>query len=189
MAVLVGSLGDHLLGNLWELNKTSTTLEDSSEDILSFFNGIKSISVILWSSVGEGLLGISHWEDDSKVFLVGEGLLFVNIEFVGGSDLLGFTASKLGLRVSEDVGGILDLSRSESVFRLTFSLLSVVDLIVVNLFSVNGISEVIEDVKDGIKRTLWLELVLDLHHDVHDASLLSIVEWESLGKAGSVYGN
>lgn len=88
------------------------------------------------------------------MFLVGEGLLFVNIEFVGGSDLLGFTASKLGLRVSEDVGGILDLSRSESVFRLTFSLLSVVDLIVVNLFSVNGISEVIEDVKDGIKRTL-----------------------------------
>lgn len=60
MAVLVGSLGDHLLGNLGEFNETSTTLEDSSEDVLGFFNGIKSVSVVLSSSVGEGLLGISH---------------------------------------------------------------------------------------------------------------------------------
>lgn len=88
------------------------------------------------------------------MFLVGEGLLFVNVEFVGSSDLLSFTALKLGLGVSENVGGILDLSSSEGVFRVTFGLLSVVDLVVVNLFGVDGISEVVEDVKDSIKRAL-----------------------------------
>ena len=102
------------------------------------------------------------------MFFVGEGLLFVDIMFVTSSDLLSFTTLELSLRVSEDVASILDLSSSEGVFRITFSSLSVVDLVVVDLFSVNSISEIIEDVEDSIKGALALELIFDLHHNVHD---------------------
>ena len=65
VVVLVGGLLDHLLGDLGEFNKTSTSLEDGSEDILSLFNGVKSISVVLRSSASKGGLSISHGEDDS----------------------------------------------------------------------------------------------------------------------------
>lgn len=123
------------------------------------------------------------------MFFVGEGLLFVNIKFILSSDLLGFTALELGLRVSEDIAGILDLSSSEGVFRITFSSLSVVDLVVVDLFSVNSISEIIEDVEDSIKGALALELIFDLHHNVHDWSLLTVVEWEFLGQTSGVNSN
>lgn len=189
VVVLVGGMVDHLLGDLGELNETGTSLEDGSEDILGLLNGVHGILVVLGSSVGEGLLGISHGEDDSEVLLVGEGLLLVDVKLVLGSDLLGLAALELGLGVTEDVGGVLDLTSTEDVFRLTLGLLGVVDLVVVDLLGVDGISEVAEDVEDSIKGALGLELVLDLHHDVHDASLLAVVEGESLSETGSVDGN
>jgi len=59
--------------------------------------------------------------------------------------------------------------------------LGVEDFVVVDLFGVNGISEFGEDVKDGIKGGFALELGFNLHHDAHDASLVRVVEGESLG--------
>ena len=114
------------------------------------------------------------------MFFVGEGLLFVNIKFVLGSELLSFTTLELSLRVSENVASILDLSSSEGVFRITFSPLSVVDLVVVDLFSINSVSEIVKDIEDSIKGALALELIFDFHHNVHDASLLTVVEGEFL---------
>jgi hypothetical protein len=45
----------------------------------------------------------------------------------------------------------LDLSESEGVFTCTFGLLGSIDLVVVDLFGVNGISEVGKDIEDGIE--------------------------------------
>lgn len=47
---------------------------------------------------------------------------------------------------------------SEFVFRVAFGSLDVVDFVVVDLFGVNGISEFSEDIEDGIKGGLGLEL-------------------------------
>lgn len=45
----------------------------------------------------------------------------------------------------------MDLSESEGVLTSALSLLGSVDLIVVDLFGVHGISEVGKDIEDGIE--------------------------------------
>jgi hypothetical protein len=85
------------------------------------------------------------------VLLVGEGLLLINVKLISGSDLLVLTGGELGGGVSEDVGGILNLGVSEGMFRSTLVLLSSIDLVVVDLFGVNGITEIGEDIEDGIE--------------------------------------
>lgn len=103
------------------------------------------------SLVGIGLLSLSLGLNDSLVFLVGEGVLFVLLEGVVDSDLLGVAAVELVAGVSEDVGGISDLLSSEGILGFALGSLGVEDLIVVDLFGVDGISEFGEDVEDGIK--------------------------------------
>lgn len=112
---------------------------------------MEGISIILGSSVEVRLFSISGGKDDSQVLVVGEGLLFVNLKGVLRSDLLGVAAVELVGGVSKDVLGISDLLSSEFVLGGAFSGLGVIDLVVVDLFSVNGISEFGEDVQDGIK--------------------------------------
>lgn len=135
------------------------------------------------SLVGIGLLSLSLGLNDSLVFLVGEGVLFVLLEGVVDSDLLGVAAVELVAGVSEDVGGISDLLSSEGILGFALGSLGVEDLIVVDLFGVDGISEFGEDVEDGIKGGLALDLGFDLHHDGHDGSLVRVVEGELLGQA------
>jgi len=48
---------------------------------------------------------------------------------------------------------------------------------VVNLFRVDGISEIIEDVLDGSKGIFGFKFVFNLHHNSHDGSFVGIVEW------------
>jgi hypothetical protein len=146
---------------------------------------LECILVLLGSLVGIGLLSLSLGLNDSLVLFVGEGVLLVLLEGVVNSDLLGVAAVELVAGVSEDVGGISDLLSSEGIFGLALGSLGVVDLVVVDLFGVDGISELSEDVKDSIKGALALDLGFDLHHDGHDGSLVRVVEGELLGEAGS----
>lgn len=67
----------------------------------------------------------------------GESLLFVDIDLVGGSDLLGLASGEGCRGVSEDVASISDLGVSEGVLRSALSLLDVVDFVVVDLLSVD----------------------------------------------------
>lgn len=97
-----------------------------------------------------------------------EGSLFIDFQVVGNSDLLGLASVQLSLRVSEDGGGISDLSSSEFEFGGTFSLFNIVDFVVLDLFSVDGISEFAQDVKDGIKGRFGLDFGFNFHHDGHD---------------------
>jgi len=97
VVVGVGGNGDldHFLGNAGELNKVSTTLVDGSNDVLGLIEDVDGVSVFLSATVGEGLLGVSHGEDDGKVLLVGEGLGLVDLKVVLGSDLLVLAGSEL----------------------------------------------------------------------------------------------
>lgn len=65
----------------------------------------------------------------------------------------------------------------------------VVDFVVVDLFGVNGISEFSEDIEDGIKGGLGLELGFNLHHDGHNASLARVVEGVLLSQTDGVGGS
>lgn len=53
-------------------------------------------------------------------------------------------------RVPENSAGICDLSTSKIVFRFAFGLLSGVNFIVVHLLGVDGVSEVCQNIQDGI---------------------------------------
>ena len=102
------------------------------------------------------------------MLIILEGSLFIDFQVVGNSDLLGLASVQLSLGVSEDGGGISDLSSSEFEFGGTFSLFDVVDFVVLDLFGVDGISEFAQDVEDGIKRGLSLDFGFNFHHDGHD---------------------
>jgi len=142
--------------------------EDGGEDILGFLDGVQGISVVRLSLLVEGFLLLSLGINNSEVLLVLEGSLFVDFQVVGNSDLLGLASVQLSLGVSEDGGGISDLSSSEFEFGGTFSLFNVVDFVVLDLFGVDGISEFAQDVEDGIKRGLGLDFGFNFHHDGHD---------------------
>lgn len=129
---------------------------------------MEGIFVVLASSLEICFFRFSGTFDDLQVFFIAEGLLLVDFELVLGSDLLGLASAEGSAGVSQDIAGISDLFISEFVFRGTFSLLDVVDLVVANLFVVDGISEVGEDIEDGIKWGFSLELGFDLNHDGHD---------------------
>jgi len=109
-------------------------------------------------------LGINN----SEVLFVLEGSLFIDFQVVGDSDFLGLASVQLGLGVSEDGGGVSDLSSSEFEFGGTFGLFDVVDFVVLNLFGVDGVSEFAQDVEDGIKWGLSLDFGFNFHHDGHD---------------------
>jgi hypothetical protein len=76
------------------------------------------------------------------MFLVRESLLFINFEVIISLNLLVFTSGKLSRGISKDSGSISDLGISKCIFRITFRRLAVIDLIVINLFGVDGISKV-----------------------------------------------
>jgi hypothetical protein len=129
---------------------------------------VEGIFVVLASSLEIGFFRFSGTFDDLQVFFIAEGLLLVDFELVSGSDLLSLACAEGSAGVSQDVAGISDLFVSEFILRGTFSLLDVVDLVVVDLFVVDSVSELGEDIEDGIKWGFSLELGFDLNHDGHD---------------------
>lgn len=144
------------------------TSEDTGEDILGLFDGGEGVSVVGLSLLVEGLFLLSLGVDESQVLLVLEGSLFVDFQVVGNSDLLGLAGVQLSLGVSEDGGGVGDLTSSEFELGGAFGGLDVVDLVVLDLLGVDGVSELSENVEDGIEGGLGLDLGFDLHHDGHD---------------------
>jgi hypothetical protein len=135
---------------------------------LSFLNGVQGISIVGLSLLVEGFLGLSLGINDSEVLFVLEGSLFIDFQVVGDSDFLGLASVQLSLGVSEDGGGVSDLSSSEFEFGGTFGLFDVVDFVVLDLFGVDGVSEFAQDVEDGIKGGLSLDFGFNFHHDGHD---------------------
>jgi len=87
---------DHLLGNSGEFDEVGTTLVDGSNDVLGLIKDVNGVLVFLGSSVGEALLLVSHGVDNGQVLGVGEGLLYVDLKLVVGSDLLVLTGTELG---------------------------------------------------------------------------------------------
>jgi len=142
---------DHLLGDLAHLSEGTGAGEDGGEDVGGLVDGLEGILVLLGSLVGIGLLSLSLGLDDSLVLLVGEGVLLVLLVGILDSDLLGVAAVELVAGVSEDVGGVSDLLLSELVLGGALGGLGVVDLVVVDLLGVDGVSELSQDVEDGIE--------------------------------------
>ena len=102
------------------------------------------------------------------MLLVLEGSLFVDFQVVGNSDLLSLASVQLSLRVSENGGSISDLPSSELELGSALGLLDIVNFVVLDLLSVDGVSEFAQNVKDGIKGRFGLDFGLDFHHDGHD---------------------
>jgi hypothetical protein len=96
------------------------TSEDTGEDILGLFDGGEGVSVVRLSLLVEGLFLLSLGVDESQVLLVLEGSLLVDFQVVGNSDLLGLAGVQLSLGVSEDGGGVGDLTSSEFEFGGAF---------------------------------------------------------------------
>lgn len=84
------------------------------------------------------------------MLLSGLGLLDIDIHLAGGSLLTILASGQGSRRIPENSAGICDLSASKIVFRFTFSLLSGVNFIVVHLLGVDSISEVYQNIQDGI---------------------------------------
>lgn len=105
-----------------------------------------------------------------------------------GEDVLSGSSGGLGL-AEEDVGdlqdsvgglqdvvGFLDFTSSVGDFTVTLSLLETLDLVMLDLFVTDGVLESIEYSVHGLEGTTRLQLVLDFHHDVHDAPLASVLQ-------------
>jgi hypothetical protein len=111
---------------------------------------VESIFVVLASSLEVSLFSFSSGEHDLEVFIVAEGLLLIDFELTGCSNFLDLTSGESSRGVSQDVAGISDLFVSEIIFGGTFSLLDVVNFVVVDLFVVDSISEFLKNIKDCI---------------------------------------
>lgn len=73
--------------------------------------------------------------------------------------------------ISKGSRGIEDLGVSVGELRITFDLLFTIDIIVVNLFFIDGSLELIKDFLNGVEGGVGLKLGFDFHHNVHDGSL------------------
>lgn len=99
---------------------------------------------------------------DQTVFGGSEGSL--------GFALLEGASSELGLGGLEGGGGISNFLLSESEFSDAFDLLSLVDIVVGDLFLINGVFESVQNTLDGVEGASDLEFVLNLEHHGHDVS-------------------
>jgi hypothetical protein len=87
-----------------------------------------------------------------------------------GLSFLESAGSELSLGGLEGTGGVSDLLLSEGELSSAFSLLSLVDVVVCDLFLVDGGLESVQNTLDGVEGTSDLELVLNLQHNSHDVS-------------------
>ena len=161
--------------------------EDWGKNILSFFNCGQGISIVGLSLLEKGFFSLSLSINDSQVLLVLEGSQFVNFQVVSNSDFLSLASGQLSLWISENWGGISYLSSSEFEFRCAFSFFDIIDVIMLDLFLVDGVFKFTEDVEDSIKGGFSLELSFYLKHDGHDWSLLAIVQRVFLKQVSAVY--
>lgn len=107
----------------------------------------------------------------------------------GGQSGLGFSllegaGSQLSLGGLEGGGGVRHFLLSEAELSDAFDFLSLVDVVVLDLFIVDSGLESIQNTLDGVERASSLEFVLNLQHDGHDVS--SVREFQ--GELGGVEG-
>lgn len=88
--------------------------------------------------------------DQPHVLLISECLMLINFLVIFNSSLLCEAGIQLRLGISEYICGIRNLYFSEDFFGLTFSKFRIIDFIMLYLFIVNSISELIENVDNGI---------------------------------------
>jgi len=87
-----------------------------------------------------------------------------------GLSLLEGAGSELSLGGLKGSSGVRDFLLSEGELSSAFGLLSLVDIVVCDLFLVDGGLESVQNTLDGVEGTSDLELVLNLQHHSHDVS-------------------
>jgi len=185
----VDSVLEHVLADSANFNEAAWSGIDGCKDVWGFVNVVESIFVVLASSLEVSLFSFSSGEDNLEMFVIAESLLLIDFELAGCSNLLDLTSVEGSRGVSQDVAGISDLLVSEFILGGAFSLLDVIDFVVVDLFSVDGISEFLKNIKNSIEWGLALELGFDLNHNSHNGSLACVVERVFLGQADGISSN
>jgi hypothetical protein len=126
----------------------------------------------------------SDFVDDVQVLSVLDQAILGGGEGGLGFSLLEGAGSQLRLGGLEGTSGVLDFLLSESELSDAFDLLSLIDVVVLDLFLIDGGLESIQNTLHGVEGGSDLELVLNLQHDGHDVSSVR----ELQGELGGVEG-
>jgi len=136
--------------DLTELDEGSIN-GDVSTEVKSIIDGVDGIveGDVSLVEVG-GLLSSDVIDQVEVLFGLGEGIS-VSVELRVRLVSLQVTGLQLTIGGSQGDGGVLDFNGSVGEFSITLTLLSSIDVIVVNLFLVYGVLELLKDVLDGVK--------------------------------------
>lgn len=165
---LDGVLGE-FSGDLGDFDEGVSGLESGAE-IDGIIDGVDGIVEGDGGLVELDGLESSDFVDDVQVLSVLDQTVLSGGQSGLGFSLLEGAGSQLSLGGLEGGGGVLHFLLSEAEFSDAFDSLSLVDVVVLDLFLVDSGLESIQNTLDGVEWASSLEFVLNFQHDGHDVS-------------------
>ena len=141
----------HLSGVISKFNEGSSSNLNLVSEINSIFKGSDSVVEDYSSSTEVLLLGSSDLLDKFKMLLVLDELVRSGSKFSVSLTLLNIASIELSSGSLQNSASIRDFSLTESDFVITFSLLSLVEIIMGNLFLVYSILELVKESKNSFE--------------------------------------
>jgi hypothetical protein len=180
---------DHLPGVVGKLGERGFSGEQLLGEVFAVLDAIDGLVEDDGGSGEVLLFDSSDLLKELDVLSEHDKLILGDSEFGRGFPLLDIAVIQLLSSDGQGFGGIRNLANSESDFGVALSLLSGVEVVVGELFSVNSGLEVIEHLGDCVQGVPGLQLRFNLNHDFHDVSVGHGVEFMLLEKVNLERGD